>query len=542
MPRLESPETDTHRIVRARLTDSGVLAWRLGADGRVLEAPTARGVLATWLCNQRLVETLETIAGEAAESESLGRRTLAPGCEVLLLPVRIRRRVSEWTAAMFLTPEILGSDFFAEGCTRVHVDPVAATKAVRPIATFSEPEIARLAELLPSMVQDLELHQRDQIALSGFTATLAEAYEQIELTHRLAGQMRRLDGPGGFLQSAVDGVLSATGFTWAAVYNQNLPGEGGTSRPSLLHSGKEIVDQPGVEKLLTGDVFQTQQDDEALIFSDHAVEQLVGEPDQLVVFPIHRAERVVGALLAGGKEGEDPQVSTYDTRIIDTVGAFVRSYHEIVCLLDEQQQMFLGSLRAITAALDAKDSYTRGHSERVAYLAAELARRAGMSDEQVERVHIAGLLHDVGKIGIAEEVLRKPGKLTDEEFDEIKRHPTVGRDILQGIPQLADIVPGVLWHHERWDGRGYPDRLPGPDTPLIARVLAVADCFDAMSSNRSYRSAMPREKVLAEITRVGGSQLDPDLVGHFVEIDLAEYDAMVARHKPQEQHRQKRAA
>ncbi|MBZ0172483.1 MAG: HD domain-containing protein, partial [Phycisphaerales bacterium] len=357
---------------------------------------------------------------------------------VVLLPHRARRRITEWTACMMLTPELFEGDEFAEGCRRVHLDPVAAAKAIRPLATFSAPEIDRLARLLPQMAEDLERMDRDQVALSGFSQTLAEAYEHIELTHRLSGQMRRLDGPRDFFQAAIDGVIGATSFTWTLLYTENKPWIADASRPMLLTAGECPVRAAGVRTLLGQGVFQNTPGDEAVIFSDERVEGLVGEPDQLVAFPIHRGDRLVGALIAGDKRGDDPQVSTYDTRVIDSVGSFVRSYYEIVCLLHEQQEMFLGSIRAITAALDAKDSYTRGHSERVAHVASELARLAGLGDDEVERIHIAGLMHDVGKIGVPEAVLRKPGRLTDEEFDEIKKHPRIGHDILTGIPQLAD--------------------------------------------------------------------------------------------------------
>jgi HD-GYP domain-containing protein (c-di-GMP phosphodiesterase class II) len=152
----------------------------------------------------------------------------------------------------------------------------------------------------------------------------------------------------------------------------------------------------------------------------------------------------------------------------------------------------------------------------------------------VERIRIAGLVHDVGKIGVPEAVLRKPGRLTDEEFEQIKRHPRIGYDILRDIGPLGDVLPGVLYHHERWDGRGYPEGLTAGEIPLMGRLLAVADAFDAMSSDRSYRPALPREKVLREMIDCAGSQFDPELVPIFVKLDLTEYDAMVARHEAQE--------
>jgi HD-GYP domain-containing protein (c-di-GMP phosphodiesterase class II) len=150
----------------------------------------------------------------------------------------------------------------------------------------------------------------------------------------------------------------------------------------------------------------------------------------------------------------------------------------------------------------------------------------GLPEERVRRVHIAGLLHDVGKIGVPEAVLCKPGRLTDEEFAWIRRHPEIGHGILKDIPQLADILPGVLHHHERMDGRGYPAGLKGDGIPLLARVIAVADTFDALSSTRSYRSARPRP----EIARSAGTQLDPAVAAVLPTIDLAEFDRMLAEH------------
>jgi HD-GYP domain-containing protein (c-di-GMP phosphodiesterase class II) len=246
--------------------------------------------------------------------------------------------------------------------------------------------------------------------------------------------------------------------------------------------------------------------------------------------PIVREGAVVGVLVCGDKRGDDPQVSSYDQQLLEAAAAYSSAFLENTCLYQDQQSMFMGSLKALTAAIDAKDRYTCGHSERVAMLARSIALAAGMSPEQAERVHICGLLHDVGKIGVPEAVLCKPGRLTDEEFALIQRHPEIGHGILKDIPMLGDVLPGVLHHHERWDGKGYPHRIASQKIPLVARVIALADTFDAMSSTRSYRPAMPRATVLAEIERSGGSQLDPDLVARFRMVDLSEYDAMVRRH------------
>lgn len=162
----------------------------------------------------------------------------------------------------------------------------------------------------------------------------------------------------------------------------------------------------------------------------------------------------------------------------------------------QMQLMFEGTIHSLVSALDAKDAYTSGHSSRVADLAVELARRLEFDDDGLARIHMAGMLHDVGKIGVDDSVLRKPGRLTPEEFEEIKKHPVLGYEILKGIPSFREILPAVRHHHESMDGSGYPDGLVGDEIPRDAQVLAVADAFDAMTSDRPYREGMPIDRVV----------------------------------------------
>lgn len=182
-----------------------------------------------------------------------------------------------------------------------------------------------------------------------------------------------------------------------------------------------------------------------------------------------------------------------------------RQYHEI-------EQMFEGMTQSLVSALDAKDAYTCGHSSRVSDLAVELALRLGFDDDGVNRIRMAGILHDIGKIGVEDSVLRKPGKLTAMEFEQIKQHPVLGYEILSGIRPFRKILPAVRHHHETWDGTGYPDGLVGEMIPRDAQILAVADAFDAMTSDRPYRKGMPLERVI-EIFRQGrGTQWSSDVV------------------------------
>lgn len=163
----------------------------------------------------------------------------------------------------------------------------------------------------------------------------------------------------------------------------------------------------------------------------------------------------------------------------------------------------------LSGAIDAKDTYTNGHSSRVADYSRQIAKRAGFAKEIQEEIYMIGLLHDVGKIGIPDAIINKPAKLNDEEYNIIKQHPVLGEKILQSITEFPKLMTGAKFHHERYDGRGYPDGLSGEDIPTEARIIAVADAYDAMSSRRSYRDVLPQAQVRAEIEKGKGTQFDP---------------------------------
>jgi len=180
------------------------------------------------------------------------------------------------------------------------------------------------------------------------------------------------------------------------------------------------------------------------------------------------------------------------------------------------RDLFIGSLRAFAAAIDAKDPYTRGHSERVATVSRTITRRLGLSDAVQHRVWVGALLHDIGKIGVDDRILKKAGVLTADEFEQMKAHTVVGAEILRPIGELREMIPAVRWHHESWDGRGYPDGLAGERIPLIARIVAVADTFDALTTNRPYQQAYGLDDAVATIRRLVGSRFDAKVVSAFL--------------------------
>lgn len=185
---------------------------------------------------------------------------------------------------------------------------------------------------------------------------------------------------------------------------------------------------------------------------------------------------------------------------------------------DKLKDAYMGTVEALRLAVDAKDTYTKGHSDRVASYSKMIANEMGLSNEEQERIYIGGLFHDIGKIGVPDAILQKPERLTDEEYSEIKNHPLIGAQIINAASIFEDIISIVKHHHERYDGRGYPCGLKENDIPLYARIVAVADAFDAMTSNRQYRKAMSLDIAKDEMIRNINTQFDGDVVRAFVSI------------------------
>ncbi len=186
--------------------------------------------------------------------------------------------------------------------------------------------------------------------------------------------------------------------------------------------------------------------------------------------------------------------------------------------LDAERSALVDTITSLVAALEARDPYTKGHSESVSALVTTMLALSGAEKSEIEQIAIAGRLHDIGKIGIRDSVLLKPGALTDEEFAHIKEHPTIGRAILAAIPSLVGVLPVVYSHHERWDGKGYPEGRKGDEIPYWARLTSVADTFDALTSDRPYRKGMPVERALQIIRDVRGTQLCPESVSLFFDV------------------------
>jgi HD-GYP domain-containing protein (c-di-GMP phosphodiesterase class II) len=245
------------------------------------------------------------------------------------------------------------------------------------------------------------------------------------------------------------------------------------------------------------------------------ISRWLGEPVRRLIRSTHE--------IASGNFGARLEERRMVAELADLSGDFNRMSEHVEehvsrlrAAAQRNRELFISSIRAFAAAIDAKDPYTRGHSERVAELSRGIARHLGQSEEFLQRLWIGALLHDVGKIGIEDRVLRKGGVLTAEEFDQMKRHPVVGGEILQPIVELHEMLPAIKWHHENWNGRGYPDGLRGEEIPLMARIVAVADCFDAITTDRPYQKGYEARYAAEVITKLAGSRFDAKVVTAFL--------------------------
>ncbi len=265
---------------------------------------------------------------------------------------------------------------------------------------------------------------------------------------------------------------------------------------------------------------------------------------EVILIPVSTAQARIGWLFAVNRssqqldfDNDSPwklsqnELGSRETSLLTTAAAMLASHANNLTLLEEREQLLINVVRALVSAIDSRDPYTCGHSERVALYAKRLGAEIGLDETACEQLYLTGLLHDLGKIGISDSVLKKNGPLSEEEYAEIKRHPELGWSILRGLEQFDYVLPGVLHHHERYDGKGYPDQLQGDSTPLEGRLLAVVDAFDAMTSNRTYRDGMPIEKAIDILAEGAGTQWDAKLVDAFLRAlpDIREIRANYSR-------------
>jgi putative nucleotidyltransferase with HDIG domain len=239
-----------------------------------------------------------------------------------------------------------------------------------------------------------------------------------------------------------------------------------------------------------------------------------GRPLSIMIAPLSNLERTIGATVIVFEEDND-FIRQKTLRLLHILVDFFSLSLENAYLLNDLKSAYFYSIKAITNSIEARDPYTRGHSERVARFSKAIAEELNWDKNEIELIDWGGMLHDVGKIGISDSILNKPEKLTDDEYNAIKLHPLIGTQIIKNISFLESVVPYILEHHERFDGKGYPRGVAGKNISIKGRLLAVADSFDAITTIRPYKKALKSENALKDILRNKGTQFDPEVVQAF---------------------------
>lgn len=287
----------------------------------------------------------------------------------------------------------------------------------------------------------------------------------------------------------------------------------------MLYKGSRSVEtlQPiKVGEGIAGKVFAKG---EPIIINDLQTSDQKGSEGQRssICVPLKVKDRTIGVLSVSDKvSGEVFDGS--DLEMLVTLASQISVTLYNAQLYEDLESSYLSAVRALANSIDAKDPYTRGHSERVARYSMEIGRVLNLPTEEIKTLHVGALLHDIGKISIAESIINKNDKLTDSEYETMKTHPSRGASIIEPARFLREKVPLIRYHHERYDGKGYPDGLKGTDIPMLARIICVADSYDAMTSKRAYRDTMPRLEARTELIRCSGSQFDPKIVNAFLEV------------------------
>ena len=521
-----------------RLREVGMLLLECEANGALCSPNPTGDWLADLFCQAPIFTAALREAAEAwSSSNDPEPAEVLPGCWLSPMPRFDRRRRTGYLVAVIITEAFLGCEQLSAMCHAARQDYKTTRRRLAGLGAVSYSDVPRLVTMVRYAVRDQLQLASVGTALESIGQQLAESYEEMNLLYTTIQSMSVVAQPARFVGIVCEELLATLPYTWI---------------------GAQLADDRDRLKKLAGEfIMAGEADHPAQTLSDPASRLLakvspdvplvldpVGNPAHaefralgrtVLVHPVSRDETVIGVLIAGEKCGPDLEVSSIDMKLLGATATSMAIFLENAALYEDLNAMFLGTLEELTASIDAKDTYTCGHSQRVAHLTQQLARAVGLDEHTVGRMHIAGLVHDVGKIGVPESVLTKPGRLTKQEFALMQKHPEIGHRILKDIPQLRDILPGVLHHHERFDGGGYPEGQAGNRIPVVARLISLADAFDAMSSTRTYRPALSRPAAMKEILDFAGTQFDPEFAPIFVKLDFSEYDRMFAEHQSPEQ-------
>jgi len=484
----------------------------LDDDGQALSIAVAHGLSDEVISGTRVLLG-EGIAGDVA---STGRpRNLAGGVKAA---ESVKTTASALSAAMCVPLQVGGrvigvlnvSDRLAGGDFTAHDLEFLIALGVQAAAAINN---ARLYDDVKSRAEALA-------ALNEISQSLTASRDRDEVLHEVLDNALRLlrchrgslmliqtDGEGEDEYDPASPIIEMADETareryLAIVVAQGLPAEVIESTRIALGQG------PAGQVAATGQI--------AVFGQGEVTASSASESGASLSLPLKAKDQIIGVLNLAGHDGgefEDDEV-----QLAMTLASQAATAIENAQLYDDLRDQFVHSIRVIANAIDARDPYTRGHSERVALYSRLMADELNLPEEEVQTIYYAGLLHDVGKIGVRDNILLKEGRLTDDEFTAMKNHPVKSAEIIYPVKQLRRILPGLRHHHERFSARGYPDGLHEDQIPLMARIIGVADTYDAMTSDRPYRKGLPRRVALEELAKNRGAQFDPQCVNAFLEL------------------------
>jgi HD-GYP domain-containing protein (c-di-GMP phosphodiesterase class II) len=515
-----------------RLRCAGVFVVILEADGRVLHSdPEASPFFHRYVIPQLQGAALQKLLSQINSESGVALWKVIPGVTIATMPHVDRRQVQGIVLLAARGPKFSITEDVARACSRHKIERKWLSKQARDLPGYSQEALAQQARLVLSMLNDQVRLTCLQGEINSLTGELSNTYEELSLIYQLSSGMRLNRSASDFFRQACTEVMDL----------MNVRGMGvalSTDSPMLqapAFYGPLNPPEGAVHRLADELIMHMRETRAPLLINQVATDNRFGwllqHARQLLAVPLLRGNQVLGCLF--GLDKNSGEFDSGDSKLLASIANESAIYLENFILFDDVRGLMMGLLHSLVSAVDAKDAYTCGHSERVALLSRLIARAARLDEALIERVYMAGLLHDVGKIGVPEAVLQKTGKLTPEEFEQIKKHPEIGARILGDIRQLQDIIPGVLHHHERYDGKGYPYGLAGESIPLLGRIICLGDCFDAMTSSRTYRRALPLEVALNELRRCAGTQFDPALTDAFLQISSDQFRELLTDHKRQ---------
>jgi len=388
------------------------------------------------------------------------------------------------------------------------------TTLTHKIKETTEKAVISLVQEVLQLLSDRDASEQE---LDELAQELSIRYEELNFFYKIGGKI----GVTGDLEETLHYMMRKTteliGADCIAVHipskdifeNLDTPLETAASEPItqvLRNVTTELLArfQTGIEYLSNSEV------------ESHAsLKPLSRKYKRLLIVPISFDEHRDGVLFLG-KIAPDAAFSIGDKRLVTVVADMMAIKITNAELFQHLNNFLLNLMKSFMKTIEEKDRYTHGHSERVNACALKIGRVLELNEDELTQLNFVSILHDIGKIGVSEKILNKPGKLTDDEFEQIKKHPGKGFTMLEPIQQLKGLLPAILHHHERVDGKGYPEGLSGNDIPLFARIIAVADTYDAMMSDRAYRKAKGLDAVIQELLDVRGTQLDPEITNLFI--------------------------